>query len=236
MNTIASQDSTAPLKSTRRVKEDHNKNNLNGSLRNKQESRRQQREQARDQNRPNLASEFSSPEYEVLNTSFEADESSDSEDEKPANVRRTLNESFEQIKQREKWQQEQKQARRMYFAKNRRTLSENSNHQQRKRSGSSGQESFTSAEDFSRYLSCISLNSDTPSDIHSQPRKEITRNFFMSHHAEVNRQSDIFVRSASSLCLKNDETILTWLDVKSFILGFFFAFATVFKSFFTTKV
>lgn len=217
------------------MKEGHENSALNGSLGLKHESRQQQRNQARDQNRPNLVMNISSPEYEVLSTSFEADESLDDEaDDKAAFVRRSLNESFKHIKHREKWQNEQKRARRKHFEKNRRPSSDSSRLQVKSR----GPTELESADDLSQFQSCSSLNSDTANEIFFTPKKGITRNFFMMNHSEVNRLSDIYVRPVSSLASHNNNAIendVTWLDIKSFVAGFFFAFATVFKSLFTRK-
>lgn len=223
-----------PSHSLSRNKESDEVNALNGSMKKKQECRRQQRNQARDQNRPNL--NISSPEYEVLSSSSETDKFSDDDEEVAATARRSLNDSFAQIKQREKWQQEQKLARRKNFAKNRRSVSESSQLHQPKLRDSS--ELLQSLDESFKYQSCTSLSSESKSEMFVTPKKGIAKNFFMSHHSELNRMSDIYVPSKTSLTTQHNNLIVhdvTWLDIKSFLLGFIIAFATVFKSFFSKK-
>lgn len=152
------------------------------SLRQKEEARRAQRNQVRDQNRPNYVdSDDSIPEW------------SDDEVERRRPMRSgKLDESFEQIKQREQLMEHQQKARLKSFTRNRRRSSESMQQ--------------TSADDFSCFLSCMSLKSvDPDSSNEAQPAstKCHVQNFIISHQAPVNRISDIYVVPAKQLAIQD---------------------------------
>lgn len=152
----------------------------------KENDRREKRNQARDQNRPIFDSAQSSPEYEILlHNSEDSDgwmEEGDDEEE-PKNIRR-LDASLEYIRRREERAALQSNSRRSRFNKNRRSSIVNSR-QSYRTSGASN--------DWGQFQSCVSLE-DTSAEFSHTPKKGLTQNFITSHHAQVNRISDIYVK------------------------------------------
>jgi hypothetical protein len=188
----------------------------------KEKDRKEKRNQARDQNRPFLDSDApSSPEYEnMLAVEDDSDEWLEEEEEdevrKPARGHDT---SLEYIRRRENWNTIQRNSRRSHFNKNRRSSIEHS------------RKSVRTSDDWARFQSCVSLEDTSSADFPHGPKKSLTRNFIFSHHAQVNRMSDIYVNSRSMSEQKEasaGDKKYSWLEVKKILGAFTIALIAIF--------
>lgn len=189
-----------------------------GSSKEKEDQRKKDRNRARDNNRPNFVDSCSSPEYELLNCD-DTWESQNTDERTVIYKPRRLNKSFEEVKHREDWMNQQQQARHDCFVKNRKA----------KPSISTPKNSIT-PEDFNQYISCSSMKSF---EVFTTPKKGLVRNFIVSNHAEVDRISDIYVKRSPFIFTSKQEfknpnpnesaENISLANLRYFVMGFILA-------------
>lgn len=194
-----------------------------------QKERREKRHKAQDQNRPNFERSSSSPEYEnllipVVDDSSEwSEEESESEDS--SNPRTTRDPSLDYVRRQERWRKDQRNLRRSQFDRNRRRSIEKPQLRVDRPS-----------DNWEQFQSCHSL-ADSVSELPVAHKKSVSRNFVVSHHAEVCRMSDIYVKPPRSLNLHRKEDLFeektfTWPEVRRILVAFAIAiFLVFFESF-----
>lgn len=181
-----------------------------------QSKRREKRNIVRDQNRPIYAVE-SSPEYDAMMHATEESDGCLSEEEeeesRTSKNSRELNSSLEYVKRREEWNLQQRATRRKIFNKNRRKSAENQR----------------PSDDWGQFQSCVSLENSSV-DVNYDAKKGVIRNFLVSHHAQVNRLSDIYVKPPQRSIQKDpcDEKRFSFQEVRNILLAVGFAFIAIF--------
>lgn len=173
-----------------------------------------------DKNRPIYSSSISSPEYERL--ALSDDDSSlwvdEVEHESKAKNSRGLNTSLEYIKRREDWNSHQRINRRNVFNRNRRQSTENFNGRY--------------SDDWGQFQSCVSLADSSFPEVLIGPKKTTTRNFINSHHAQVERLSDIFVspshRNTFGQQNTEEDKKYSWHEIRYILLTFCIVLLSVF--------
>lgn len=175
-----------------------------------------------DKNRPIYSSPISSPEYERLSLTDEDSSLWADEDEQDCKVTnsRGLNTSLEYIKRREDWNSHQRINRRNVFNRNRRRSTENYNGRY--------------SDDWGQFQSCVSLADASFPEVFLGPKKTTTRNFINSHHAQVERLSDIYVhpshRNTFGPQNSDEDKKYSWQEIRYILLTFCVVLLSVFFS------
>lgn len=165
-------------------------------------NRKEKRDKARDMNRPNLQDDYL--DVTVCSNDSEWTEDDENNCERHSNTSKQ-DKSLEYIKNRENFRKHQQKMRRRSFNKNRRSSIT-------KDTKILGRISRMSSDDWDKFRSCRSLQSDCSLPFNSTlqtPIKICTRNFMESHFAEYNRMSDYLApppyRKLSNVVNDDDE-------------------------------
>ncbi|XP_070495735.1 uncharacterized protein [Chironomus tepperi] len=162
---------------------DSDDNVAKNSRKEKELNRKEKRDKARDMNRPNLQDD--SLDVTVCSNDSEWTEDDENNYERHSNTSKQ-DKSLEYIKQRENFRKRQQKMRRRSFNNNRKSSIS-------KDTKILGRLSRVSSDDWDKFRSCRSLQSECSLQFNSTlqtPIKTCTRNYIESHFAEYNRMSD----------------------------------------------
>lgn len=171
-------------------------------------NRKEKRDKARDMNRPNLQDD--SNDVTVCSNDSEWTEDEENNNERHSNTSKQ-DKSLEYIKERENFRKRQQKMRRRSFNNNRKSsISRDTK--------ILGRISRMSSDDWDKFRSCRSLQSDCSLPFNSTlhyPIKTCTRNYIESHFAEYNRMSDYLApQTIRQLSNNVDDEFWSLKDIK----------------------